>query len=109
MGRGSREGDFDAFVGARSAALLRTAYLVSGEAAAAESLLVGALATTYLGWRRIDGPESVEVVARRELLTAAYARDQPDAARVGTAESGGQSPDSADDAQENLDGHEAAR
>ncbi|HYN75762.1 MAG TPA: sigma factor-like helix-turn-helix DNA-binding protein [Candidatus Limnocylindria bacterium] len=95
MGTGSRERDFDAFVGARAAALLRTAYLTTGAKEAAEDLLTGALARTHLGWRGIDGPESVEFFTRRELLTAAHARAQPDAPR-GAAQSEGLTPDVTD-------------
>ena len=64
-----REREFDAFVGARSAALLRTAYLVTGHRQTAEDLLQTALAKTYLAWNRIDSPESVEAYVRRVMVT----------------------------------------
>jgi RNA polymerase sigma-70 factor, ECF subfamily len=64
-----RDREFGAFVGARSAALLRTAYLVTGHRQSAEDLLQTALAKTYLAWNRIDGPESVEAYVRRVMVT----------------------------------------
>jgi len=64
-----RDREFGAFVGARSAALLRTAYLVTGHRQSAEDLLQTALAKTYLAWNRIDSPESVEAYVRRVMVT----------------------------------------
>ncbi len=64
-----RDRDFIAFVGARSPALLRTAYLVTGHRQSAEDLLQTALAKTYLAWGRIDGPASVEAYVRRVMVT----------------------------------------
>ena len=64
-----RDVEFGAFVGARSAALLRTAYLVTGHRQSAEDLLQTALAKTYLAWNRIDSPESVEAYVRRVMVT----------------------------------------
>ncbi len=46
---------FEGFVAARSAALLRTAYLLTRDHALAEDLLQTALTKAYLAWRRIDG------------------------------------------------------
>jgi RNA polymerase sigma-70 factor (sigma-E family) len=47
--------DFEGFVAARSAALLRTAYLLTRDHALAEDLLQTALTKAYLAWSRIDG------------------------------------------------------
>ena len=44
---------FRSYVAARSTALLRTAYLLTGNRADAEDLLQTALAKTYLSWDRI--------------------------------------------------------
>ena len=44
--------DFRSYVAARSPALLRTAYMLSGNRADAEDLLQTALAKTYLAWGR---------------------------------------------------------
>lgn len=51
---------FEEFVHARSPALLRTAWMLTGNAATAEDLLQSALARTWPHWRRIadDQPEA---------------------------------------------------
>lgn len=64
-----RDRGFDAFVAARSGALIRTAYLVTGHQQAAEDLLQTALAKTYLAWHRIDDPSAVEAYVRRTMIT----------------------------------------
>jgi RNA polymerase sigma-70 factor (sigma-E family) len=62
---------FREFVSNRSAALLRTAYLLTGDWANAEDLLQTALTKTYLAWRRLGTIDSVEPYARRVLVTTA--------------------------------------
>jgi len=62
---------FRDFVTGRSAALLRTAYLLTGDWANAEDLLQTALTKTYLAWRRLGTIEAVEPYARRVLVTTA--------------------------------------
>lgn len=62
---------FREFVAARSTALLRTAYLLTGDWAHAEDLLQTALTKTYLAWRRLGTIEAVEPYARRVLVTTA--------------------------------------
>lgn len=47
--------DFDAFVAARSAALLRTAYLLTRDHALAEDLLQSALTKAWFSWAKIYG------------------------------------------------------
>jgi RNA polymerase sigma-70 factor (sigma-E family) len=47
--------DFDAFVAARYAALLRTAYLLTGHHQDAEDLLQQTLVKAVAAWKRIDG------------------------------------------------------
>lgn len=59
---------FRDYVVARSPALLRTAYLISGNRADAEDLLQIALAKTYLAWARIRDTESVDAYVRRVLV-----------------------------------------
>ncbi|WP_243709540.1 SigE family RNA polymerase sigma factor [Micromonospora sp. 15K316] len=66
--RDQSEEEFREFVAARSAALLRTAYLLAGDWATAEDLLQTALTKTYLAWRRLGGIEAVEPYARRVLV-----------------------------------------
>lgn len=65
------EEEFREFVAARSAALLRTAYLLAGDWATAEDLLQTALTKTYLAWRRLGEIEAVEPYARRVLINTA--------------------------------------
>ncbi|MGK5518530.1 SigE family RNA polymerase sigma factor [Micromonospora sp. URMC 107] len=62
------EEEFRDFVAARSSALLRTAYLLSGDWATAEDLLQTALTKTYLAWRRLGGIEAIEPYARRVMI-----------------------------------------
>jgi len=47
--------DFDAFVAARSARLLRTAYLLTQDSHLAEDLLQTALTKAWFAWSRISG------------------------------------------------------
>jgi RNA polymerase sigma-70 factor (sigma-E family) len=63
----SREA-FKSYVSARSAALLRTAYMLAGNKADAEDLLQTALAKTYLSWDSIRDRESVDAYVRRIML-----------------------------------------
>jgi DNA-directed RNA polymerase specialized sigma24 family protein len=57
--------DFRSYVVARSPALLRTAYLLTGNRADAEDLLQTALAKTYLAWDRIREREALDGYVRR--------------------------------------------
>ena len=59
---------FRAYVAARSPALLRTAYLLTGNRADAEDLVQTALAKTYLAWDRIREREAVDAYVRRILV-----------------------------------------
>lgn len=70
-GRSEIEDEFREFVAARSAALLRSAYLLAGDWATAEDLLQTALTKTYLAWRRLGEIEAVEPYARRVLVNTA--------------------------------------
>ena len=65
-----RQADFDAFVVARSPALLRTAYLLTREHALAEDLLQTALTRAWFAWDRIDGDPEPYV---RRILVNTYA------------------------------------
>ncbi|HEU5110742.1 MAG TPA: SigE family RNA polymerase sigma factor [Micromonosporaceae bacterium] len=69
--RSTLEEEFREFVAARSAALLRTAYLLAGDWATAEDLLQTALTKTYLAWKRLGEIEAVEPYARRVLVNTA--------------------------------------
>ena len=59
---------FRAYVAARSPALLRTAYLLTGSRADAEDLLQTALAKTYLAWDRIREREALDGYVRRVMV-----------------------------------------
>ena len=58
--------EFDDFVRARTTGLLRIAYLLTGDAHAAEDLLQEVLEQMYVKWRRIRG--APEAYARRALV-----------------------------------------
>jgi RNA polymerase sigma-70 factor (sigma-E family) len=62
------EDEFREFVAARSPALLRTAYLLTGDWATAEDLLQTALTKIFLAWKRLGEIEAVEPYARRVLV-----------------------------------------
>ena len=59
---------FRGYVTARSGALLRTAYLLTGNRADAEDLLQTALAKTYLAWDRIREQEALDGYVRRVMV-----------------------------------------
>ena len=61
-------GQFPAYVAARHAALLRMAYLVTGDRHDAEDLLQTALAKTYLAWDRIEDKCAADAYVRRVLI-----------------------------------------
>ncbi len=63
--------DYRTFVATRYPALLRTAYLLSGDWSTAEDLLQTALAKTYLAWPRIRSSGAVETYVRRVLVNTA--------------------------------------
>ena len=68
----TRDSEFRDFVSARSPALLRTAYLLSGgDWALAEDLLQTALTKTYLSWGRIRDQNARESYVRATLATTA--------------------------------------
>jgi RNA polymerase sigma-70 factor (sigma-E family) len=59
---------FRGYVAARSPALLRTAFLLTGNRADAEDLLQTSLAKTYLAWDRIREREAVDGYVRRVMV-----------------------------------------
>jgi RNA polymerase sigma-70 factor (ECF subfamily) len=66
------DAEFREFVAARSTALLRTAYLLTGgDWALAEDLLQTTLTKTYLAWGRIRDRQALESYVRRTLATTA--------------------------------------
>ena len=60
--------DFRSYVAARSPALLRTAFMLSGNRTDAEDLLQTTLAKTYLAWDRIREREAVDRYVRRVMV-----------------------------------------
>ena len=68
--RTPRGGDqeFRDYVQTRSRALLRTAYLLTGNRADAEDLLQSALAKTYLAWDRIEDRSALDGYVRRAIV-----------------------------------------
>jgi RNA polymerase sigma-70 factor (sigma-E family) len=57
--------EFDAFVRSRSAALLRSAYLLTGDQHLAEDLVQSALARTHRSWGRLHDRGNAEAYTRR--------------------------------------------
>ncbi len=70
--RDSRGAEFDEFVRTRSVALLRVAYLLTGDRHAAEDLLQEVLEQLYVRWRRVQS--SPEAYARRALVNRSINR-----------------------------------
>lgn len=67
---GDSFGEFADFVEARSKALLRTAYLLTGDHHQAEDLLQSALTSLYLHWNGLRERRAAEAYVRRSLVTA---------------------------------------
>lgn len=61
----TRDTEFAAYMQARQPALLRTAYLMTGDAHTAEDVVATALAKLYLAWDKIRDRESVDGYVRR--------------------------------------------
>jgi RNA polymerase sigma-70 factor (sigma-E family) len=61
---------FEEFVEQRGAALLRLAYVLTGDHHAAEDLAQTALAEVYRYWRKVSAARSPEAYARRVLVNA---------------------------------------
>ncbi|MFL6239556.1 MAG: SigE family RNA polymerase sigma factor [Actinomycetes bacterium] len=60
---------FRDYVAGRSARLLKTAWLLTGDWHLAEDLLQTALAKTSLAWHRIERHENVDAYVRRAMVT----------------------------------------
>jgi DNA-directed RNA polymerase specialized sigma24 family protein len=69
MRTGDDDAEFTAFVAAPGPALLRTAYLLTGDHQAGEDLVQTALAKTYVAWPRIRARDAVETYVRRTMVT----------------------------------------
>jgi RNA polymerase sigma-70 factor (ECF subfamily) len=66
-----RDADFRAFVAARSASLLRLAYVLTGDHQLAEDLLQTSLLKVYVSWRSIADPRATEAFARTTIARTA--------------------------------------
>jgi len=60
--------DFSEYVAARQQALLRTAYVLTGDRYSAEDLLQTALAKAYLSWGRLREPRAADGYVRRIMV-----------------------------------------
>jgi RNA polymerase sigma-70 factor (sigma-E family) len=69
MERSHRDSAFSEFVTLRSKALLRTAYLLTGDLQRGEDLMQTALLKAYVGWPRLRDPAAVEAYVRRTMVT----------------------------------------
>lgn len=64
------EASYREFVSVRRRALLRTAFLLTGDWHAAEDLVQETLTKLYVGWRRVRRRDDVGADARRTMLNA---------------------------------------
>jgi RNA polymerase sigma-70 factor (sigma-E family) len=69
--RRQRNTDFTAYLAARQSALLRTAYLLTGNEHTAEDVVQGALARLYLAWDRVQQAQSPDAYVRRAIVNEA--------------------------------------
>ncbi|MBO9523018.1 MAG: SigE family RNA polymerase sigma factor [Nocardioidaceae bacterium] len=60
--------DFEEWMRSRQRRLLATAYLLTGDAHAAEDLVQTTLAKVYLAWDRVSAAQSVDAYARKMLV-----------------------------------------
>ena len=68
MSEQARDAEFSAYMAARQPALLRTAYLLTGDRATAEDLVQTALAKLYLSWDKVRDRGSLDGYVRRILV-----------------------------------------
>src|SRR6201989_1747321 len=66
--RETRDADFAAYLAARQASLLRTAYLLTGNRHDAEDLVQNAFAKLYLSWDKVRDHGSMDGYVRRILV-----------------------------------------
>lgn len=70
-GGDANEAAFSAFVAARYAAMVRTAYLFTGDRGHAEDLVQAALIRTFTAWSRLEAPENAEAYTRTTMVRLA--------------------------------------
>lgn len=59
--------EFSSFARDRTQALLRSAYLLTGDQQFAEDLVQASLARTYMAWRRLEDPANAEAYTRKVM------------------------------------------
>lgn len=64
----TRDADFSAYLAARQASLLRTAYLLTGDRHQAEDLTQTAFAKLYLSWDKVRDRDSIDGYIKRILV-----------------------------------------
>ena len=64
----TRDVEFSAYMNARQASLLRTAYLLTGDRHTAEDLVQTAFAKLYLAWDKVQQQGSIDGYVRRILV-----------------------------------------
>ena len=62
------DADFESYMAARQASLLRTAYLISGDRHTAEDLVQTALAKLYLSWDKVQDRQMLDGYVRRIIV-----------------------------------------
>jgi DNA-directed RNA polymerase specialized sigma24 family protein len=64
----ARDADFTAYLQARQGALLRTAYLLTGDVHQAEDVLQSALTKLYLSWDKVRERDALDGYVRRIIV-----------------------------------------
>jgi RNA polymerase sigma-70 factor (sigma-E family) len=64
----AKDADFTAYFTARQPALMRTAYLLTGDQASAEDLVQESFAKLYLSWDKVRQRESIDGYVRRIMV-----------------------------------------
>ncbi|WP_205475267.1 SigE family RNA polymerase sigma factor [Nocardioides sp. SYSU D00038] len=68
VGEAAKDADFTAYLEARRASLMRTAYLLTGDHHTAEDVLQASLAKLYLSWDKVRDRGSVDGYLRRIMV-----------------------------------------
>lgn len=90
------EREFAAFVRTNTSALLRTAYLLTGSAAAAEELVQDTLTRLYPKWAKVEAADAPLAYVRRSLANAFVNQVRKPSRRETTVEFLPESPDPRD-------------